>query len=259
MLRQCTINTDIYNNVTPLFLGEHRCPGGYTFGPAVRMYWLLHFVISGKGKYYVGDREFTLVPGEAFLIKPNEITTYQADNEDPWHYIYIAFDANIKHLNTLPYIIRNDSITEIMTGINNSEDYNNEMSAISKIWDIIGCLCGDSLIEEDVSYSAKAIDFIKKHYMEDISVQSIANNLGLDRSYFSNVFKYDTGKSPKQYLIAFRMAQAMELLYTEHYPLSTIAVSVGYSDIFTFSKAFKNYYGVPPQRFREVDKIKQSI
>ena len=88
--------------------------------------------------------------------------------------------------------------------------------------------------------------------MENITVQGIASGLGLDRSYFSNIFKKDTGKSPKQYLISVRMEQALKLLQGGQYPLSVIALSVGYSDIFVFSKAFKNYYVISPINYKDL-------
>lgn len=71
--------------------GKHTCLPTNMYGPSKRDYYLLHFITSGKGKYIVGGRTFYLQKNEGFLIRPNEETFYQADNEDPWEYYFVAF------------------------------------------------------------------------------------------------------------------------------------------------------------------------
>lgn len=126
------------------------------------------------------------------------------------------------------------------------------MQAIAAIWEVIACLCGDMAQEDDTSYTARAVNMIKKQYMKDVTVQSIADALGLDRSYFSNLFKKETGKSPGRYLTEYRMERALELLRRERYSVSVVAASVGYGDLFSFSRCFKRCYGVPPSRYAEI-------
>ena len=105
MFIQCDILDEKYTKLRPLNLGHEDCQSKHTFGPAVRTFWLLHYVVSGKGKYIVNDTEYAVYPGQAFLIRPGEITTYQADEKDPWHYVWSAFDADIDKLFELPYIL----------------------------------------------------------------------------------------------------------------------------------------------------------
>ena len=95
--------------------------------------------------------------------------------------------------------------------------------------------------------------------MHDISVKSIAEQLNLDRSYFANIFKKDTGISPSQYIISYRMKKALHLLNSEKYSVSIIATSVGYSDLFTFSRSFKKFYGTPPQRYKSLQAPDKTI
>ena len=80
-------------------------------------------------------------------------------------------------------------------------------------------------------------------------MQSIADGVGLERTYFSSLFKKRTGLSPKQYLLKVRMEQAATFLKEYGYSVSVTALSVGYSDVYIFSKMFKQFYGVSPSKY----------
>jgi len=75
------------------YCGYQKCQPGHAFGPAVRGQYLLHFIVSGKGSYTVGDRTFELHEGQAFLIRPGDLTFYKADETEPWEYMWVAFDG----------------------------------------------------------------------------------------------------------------------------------------------------------------------
>ena len=77
-------------------------------------------------------------------------------------------------------------------------------------------------------YISEAIDFVKEHYQADITVEDIAKQTGLNRSYFGKVFKAATGKSPQQYLIGYRMGKAAELLKLTALPVAEVGRAVGY-------------------------------
>ena len=94
-----------------------------------------------------------------------------------------------------------------------------------------------------------ALDCIHSEYVEPITVETIAHRLGLNRSYFSTLFKSRIGISPKRYLFEHRMRIAATLLTEEKTSVSVTANSVGYSDIFNFSKMFKQFYGVSPAEY----------
>ncbi len=254
MLQQCNIRNEQYNKVIPLYLGSQHCESRHCYGPAVRTYWLLHYVVSGRGKYRVEGHEYAVYPGEAFLIKPGEITQYEADREDPWYYIWVGFTSELPCLEELPYVIRKEGLKQIFAAVDRLRNGGilKDIQAIAAIWEVISCLCGDMAQEDDTGYAARAVNMIKKQYMKDISVQSMADALGLDRSYFSNLFKKETGKSPGRYLMEYRMERALELLRRERYSVSVVAASVGYGDLFSFSRCFKKCYGVPPSRYGEI-------
>lgn len=67
-----------------LFCGRQNCAPGDSVGPAVREHYLLHFCLSGRGVYQAQGRSYAIGPGEGFLILPDEVTSYQANQSEPW-------------------------------------------------------------------------------------------------------------------------------------------------------------------------------
>ncbi len=76
------------------YCGKEACSPGHFFGPAIRPHYLMHFILSGKGIYETRGKKYVVSKGEAFLIRPQEITYYEADAKEPWKYAWVAFDGD---------------------------------------------------------------------------------------------------------------------------------------------------------------------
>lgn len=99
-------------------------------------------------------------------------------------------------------------------------------------------------------YMKEAMGYIDANFQHDISIEDIATACGINRSYFGRIFKETFGKSPQQFLIQYRMTKAAELLKDSRIPISEVGHSVGYENQLNFSRAFKNYYGISPNKYR---------
>lgn len=99
-------------------------------------------------------------------------------------------------------------------------------------------------------FAIKAIDYIESYYTKDISVDEIADMLGISRKYLYKIFNYILGVSPKQYMICYRMEKACMKLKNSTRPISEIADSVGYLNQFYFAKEFKRLIGTTPSEYR---------
>jgi two-component response regulator len=98
----------------------------------------------------------------------------------------------------------------------------------------------------------KAKDFVEKKYMEpEISLNSVAEYIGLSPTYFSTVFKQEAGMNFIDYLTKTRIDEAKRLLRSTDKRISDIAMEVGYRDQHYFSSAFKKYQGDTPKSYRE--------
>ncbi len=93
---------------------------------------------------------------------------------------------------------------------------------------------------------------IDEQYMEDISVNTIAETVFLSPNYISSLFKRETGQTITDYLTQKRMEVAKELLKNTDYKILDVANQVGFQDPSYFSKVFKKYTGVHPQQYRTI-------
>lgn len=256
--------------------GRENCDPAHSFGPAIRNHYLFHYILNGKGTFFWQDargheHEMRLKAGQGFLISPRQITTYVADERIPWEYCWLEFDG-----------LRAKESLEIIGLSVNNPIYNPVHPEFSQIMKeemlyivrnkkeaplhLIGhlYLFIDALMrsvkenQPTVSkvkdyYIKEALAYIEHNYMNDISVESIAESSGLNRSYFGKIFKESVGKSPQEFLINYRMIKAAELLRRTRYSINEIGCAVGYPNQLHFSRAFKSVYGVSPRNWRNAN------
>lgn len=95
----------------------------------------------------------------------------------------------------------------------------------------------------------QALDYIHAHLVEDLSLESIATELGMSQYYFARLFKQSTGYSPYQYVIKHRIERAQELMMQEQQSIANIALQVGFASQSQFGRHFKRLTGVTPKQF----------
>ena len=102
------------------------------------------------------------------------------------------------------------------------------------------------------SYVENAMEYVKEHFSEpDLSLDTVCTALGVSESYFSSIFKKETGKSFISYLTEYRMEQAARLMLLTDDKNYVIGERVGYSDANYFSYVFKKHFGMSPSGYRK--------
>lgn len=97
---------------------------------------------------------------------------------------------------------------------------------------------------------SKAKEFIDANYVSDIGLKEVAEKVYLNPSYFSQIFKDNTGENFINYLTKLRIEKATEMLKQSELKIYEIAKAVGYSDQAYFSRIFKQIIGVNPIEYR---------
>ena len=95
------------------------------------------------------------------------------------------------------------------------------------------------------------LSYIAENVENGLTVKSMAQFMDMSDKYFSRYFHIHIGMSPKQYLTKCRMKHAVQLLSDSDYSLSEISNILDFADQYSFTKAFKNYFGEAPGKFRK--------
>lgn len=247
-----------YAGLNPVRVGFEYCASSHSYGPAVRTSWLLHYVTSGFGEFTRDGITHKIGPGQIFVIPPYQETYYEASAKKPWHYIWIGFTTE----ETLPDLLSQPVIScpeagELFNEMLSCSNMDNGKSAFLSgcLWKLMSLLWEQRPQSPD--YVDQALSCIHSEYTHRITIQEIADQLGLDRSYFCSLFTQRMGIPPSQYLIQLRLTKAAELMTVHKVKPSVAAASVGYEDLFHFSKIFKKYYGMSPKHYIEHSKLPQ--
>ena len=241
-----------YIDINPRLTGHEDCDPGHSYGPAVREYYLMHYVVKGKGIFRTEGREYALRQGYIFMTAPGQVMYYEADKKEPWSYIWVGFDSKLG-LETVfdRHIVFAPECADLFAELQGCSQFgeNAELFVCGKIFELMARLQKSRTESTGQRYCLLAKNFIETRYDKDLSVGSIAALLGLDRSYFSKLFKNEVGMSPQQYLVRFRLQKAAELMRGRHISPAQAASLCGYTDLFNFSKMFKKQYGEAPRYY----------
>lgn len=239
--------------------GYEDCPAGFICNPHRRDYYLVHYVVKGEGFYRVGENQFPVREGQAFIIYPGQIVSYSTGGGFPWSFCWFGIsgrdaaaclaEASVRK----PiYVVKcsagiRDQILSCLEYTENSPLSQLRLNAY--VFRFLLCL-GEGEKPSSPHYAERGIRFIEYNYMNRISTKDVAEYLNIDRTYFYRVFKEYTGKSPEKYLMEFRIRKAAELMEDSRYSIGQISDFVGICDPYYFSKLFKKIMGISPSVYR---------
>lgn len=256
------VGLNVYN------CGYQQCIGGHSWGPAVRDHYLIHLVVSGKGVFTVDNQDYKIGAGSAFIIRPQSLVSYCADNDDPWEYCWVGFNgADASRLVELTAFEEDAPIIsfscEAMPKLQQAflniyscfgTKAEQETMTVSKLFEAFSLIIKAAPKKSPDSSSGRmyiknAVKFIQRNFSDSIDVSDIADHVGLSRSHLYRIFVRHLSLSPNEYLTQYRINQACILLRTSGLSVGEIASSVGFDDQLYFSRVFKKLKGVPPSQY----------
>lgn len=249
--------------------GISRTEPLHSFGPAVKPFYLIHYVLSGKGRFVSDEKEYHLKPGYGFLITPDELAFYEADPEEPWTYVWVGFtgtgeEAAIEQLgisksHPVFYCENTEEIYSVARDMmeHNTSSFSDRLRRNGDLQLFLSIIAGreDAPAEEKEDkgnlHVQKAVDFVRMNYCNPIKVTDIADYVCINRSYLYTLFEQYLHVSPQEFLTLYRITRSLELLHSTDYPIESIAFSSGYTDVLVFTKAFKRTKGMSPSTYRK--------
>ena len=254
------------------YFGSEQCESGYTFGPFIRTSYVIHMIRKGKGRLMKNGSVYDVSEGQAFIIYPGEETTYQADNYDPWNYMWVGFHglmaeelvdrAGFSKSDPVITCRNKERVFDVTEKLLSCCEltYVNDLLRTGYMYLLMGLLTDEDGREhmaaekdegDEKLYIRAAVNLLINSDRPQIKVSDVAASIGISRGYLTRIFKKEMGISPQDFQRRFRMERAGDLLRSTQSPVSTVAEELGYTDVLSFSKSFHNYYGMSPTAFRE--------
>lgn len=128
-----------------------------------------------------------------------------------------------------------------------SEAYERTLEALLRD----GCRLIQEKKSETDHITSFVVDFIESHYAEDVSLDLLADRLGITRGYLSTYFKEKMGINFVDYVISYRMNKAKDILNHTDLKIHEVAALVGYPNVSTFIRVFKKQTGVTPGDYKK--------
>lgn len=215
-------------------------------------------VFSGRGTLKTPEQTWLLLPGDCFVLEPGGIYRGDHDPDHPLLVIHIHFDPTSgfpldfhRRLSQLGFL------REVLT--RSVLNYQQGQPEAAVVW-LEAAICE---IRSQQALSAQtnndgrieAIEVICRRIHESPStpyrVDKLARAVSLSPDHFSRLFRKLKGVTPREFILRARIDSAQDLLRSSNHSISRIAEILGYSDVYFFSRQFKEKVGVSPTDYRK--------
>lgn len=229
---------------------------------------------AGKGRVEINGKMNTLDKNQFIIIPKEAAHYYLADTNDPWSIYWIHFTGDmaqhfVEGLDTTQTIAnpKNTGIENrvqlfnelFMTLEENFSDSNLEYSSIL-LSHLLGSLKYPRQYNTSLGYNTQdkvtiAINFMKDNLSKMLSLSEIANASELSISQISLRFKNHTNKPPLEYFTFLKIQKACQHLSMSDQKVKEIAIKLGYTDAYYFSRVFTKVMGISPANYRKKEQF----
>lgn len=234
----------------------------------------LLYITQGDTVITVKNSTYSLKEDDLLLINPYTIHSFQSTNcvvasfalhinrfdKNAVAQIPLRFDCNSTHSNDSKRFYTLKRLLAMLVKANANPDSYTHVLNKSLSYAVLHELClnfgieqhiGDSSNSQNVSHIEEILDYINKHYHENISLKDLANITYLTVPYLSRMFKNFIGINFSEYLTTLRLNYAVnDLLGTDH-NIEFIAQKNGFPNSRSFVSSFKKEYHLLPSAYRK--------
>lgn len=255
------IQNDYFTVTNVLLCNRKKVQKDYHISIKARKGHGLTLVLSGELKLTFPNKTFTATAGDIILQQQKD--SYQLDSlSDETEYVVITYlcspDNIISQLTSESRIFRSNNFSRYIDRFNKAVNINQTAGICTKpLLNAITqqLLCNiireKAALEENTAPTPAAAvkQYIDRHAFSPITIEEIAGHVGFSCSYLRQVFKHEYGMPPIRYLNTMRIEYAKELLASGFYTIEEIAIASGFSNVYYFSRVFKEYTGTTPGRY----------
>ncbi len=237
-------------------------------------YFELTIVTNGKGKIYTNNVVSNVKVGDIYLSLPGDIHKIESSKEEPLDFDFFSFKTDnpdyLQKLEDVTYymynptmrIFRDEKISFLISNaIMEMENENNYSERLLEcifnqavLYMIRDTHTGKASVKnaqknKSEALCVKVMNYIDTHIYSLKNLTDITKIINYDYSYISSLFKKTTGRTLSRYFQNIKLETAKQLLLENKLKVSEIAYLLNYSSLYSFSKAFKDKYGVSPKGF----------
>ncbi len=246
----------------------------------------LHLIVASSGKVFIGDYIGNFAPDTLFLTGPNLphnwISQIAPDEVFPQRDMLVNFtdevlesgSAVFSELQGLaPLLARAQYGIEfrcprliseakgLMQRISESGGMTRlgnflilmELLAASEDYQLLSAVRSTELADEsNVERINRAVDYIFQHYVQDLTQEQVAEQLGMTPTYFSRFFKQATGRGFVEFVNRLRISKSCELLSSSEKPVTDVCFESGFSNVSNFNRRFQQLKGMTPSGYRRL-------
>jgi AraC-like DNA-binding protein len=205
--------------------------------------------------------------GTAFALLPHVWHRYRPDPEHGWTESWIELRGPIvdnllatkafrsdNHVHTDAFAAGLDAALESVHARAREAGPGFEPELAARAYAVLAAWSRSQATAVQPSHMRRAVIAAERHLMErhtePVNVEALARKLGVAYSHFRRAFRIHTGYAPWKYVLHLRLTQARRLLLSSDATLDHIAAHLGFSSGFHLSAAFKQVYGISPDRWR---------
>lgn len=225
-------------------------------------------VFKKPGVVRVGSHSHLLEPLEAFLVFPNQFHHYLDVDEGELDWLFITFclgrEDFVESLRDRPRVLNRETLSQLETIVtlmrlqDSGEDHVLEISY--HLYKVLTALCVLPQIPDERMQLHKADDtrdvlfekineYVRTHIECPMTIGDLAKELGYSISYLRLLFRDRLGISLGRYIRESRLSHAARLLQTGNLSVTEVSKVSGFESLYTFSRAFKNAYGISPKSY----------
>lgn len=235
---------------------------------SAEVYCVFHYTLRGHGECWQGGRRERVSPGQGFLMRINDPTSgyrFPGDMDEEWEFIVFCFyggncmdivrEMNRRYGLVYPVSYRSPAIQELA----DEERWKQEIPLSGFESGRLFYELYDELIRSAARKDPQQVDpvvrqvrhLVRRHLMENPSVDQIAAEAGFSREHLSRVFRRQTGKRLKEYMDEQRILLCCRMLKDSGHPVGELARQLSFSSPANFTRFFREHMHMTPLEFRE--------